>query len=364
MKPPRHEKNRQAPTAFEIFLLRKEDPAPADSTAAIERLRTDERIRRYTRDPSRFLYQNRDTGVFFQLYLDGGVEEEVEDEEVREVRDGDGGGDGEDGVAEHTSDTEEEDEEAEEEAEEDGEAELAPITLLVPLLCPTFFGSEAIEFAEMLARDLGLVVEHGAPVAAEDPEGLAAEAGHDGNLFESWKVLNRAAAMEHRSTLPLTRWSERKCEEWRTYGTQRSKLKGELAGEGIEVPLLEAALHEDRVKSLCAWRPDMPAVLPRVDLVLIHRELTRKGLLFSKRSVVEGIASGDKVWDAFSEFAEVRLEPSPLLVFRGPYPRSPRWAQALEDLPLEPVERARKTELLGVIDFDLTDDGAVGGRTV
>lgn len=359
MKPPRQEKNQQAPTVFEIFLLRKEGPAPPDSTEVLDRLRKDERIRRYTRDPSRFVYQNRDTGVFFQLYLDGGVEEDDESEEGRDAPDGDGGDDGEDSVAEDPTGAEED----EEEAEDEGDVELAPLTLMVPLLCPTFFGSEAIEIAEVLARDLGLVVEHGAPLAPEEPGGLAAEAVHDGDLLERWKLLNRAAAMEHRSSMPLTRWSERKCEEWRTYGTQRSKLKGELAGEGIEVPLLEAAFHEGTVKSLCAWHPDVPAVLPRVDLVLIHRERTRKGLLFSKRSVVEGIASGGKVWDVFSEFAEVRMEPSPLLVFRGPGAHSPRWMQALEDIPLEPVESARKTELLGVIDFDLTDDGAGGGRT-
>jgi hypothetical protein len=120
----------------------------------------------------------------------------------------------------------------------------------------------------------------------------------------------------------------------------------------MRVPLLQAARHEGRVKTLCDWDQGSPAVLPRTDLVLLRRERSQKGLFRMKRVVEEGLVSGELLWEILAGASERRRDPVDLLIFRDPAGAPQDVAARLETLALEPLSGAKRASLLGVIDFD------------
>ena len=134
----------------------------------------------------------------------------------------------------------------------------------------------------------------------------------------------------------------------------RESLSAEL-GESVHLPVLLAARHEGEVKTLVTWDAGMPVALPRTDLVLVRRERMKKGLLLTKRVVEEGLVPCAGVWDLLAPYSELRKEPLELLVFREASPPQ-QVAARLEVMQLEPLAKARRQELTGVIDFEAGDE--------
>jgi len=149
----------------------------------------------------------------------------------------------------------------------------------------------------------------------------------------------------------VSRWAPEESEEWFRYGSGRAALEAELGPQGIAVPRLQAAKHGSRVRSLIAWDEGAPSVIPRSGLVLVRRERLRRGLLFLRKVKEEGIAEGSTLWSILEGASERREEPVPLLVYRGGAELPQEVAARLEVLDLEPVHCAKRTSLIGVIDF-------------
>lgn len=118
------------------------------------------------------------------------------------------------------------------------------------------------------------------------------------------------------------------------------------------MPRLQAAKHAGRVRSLFTWDEGTPSVLPRAGLVLIRRERLRRGLLFLRKTKEEGIVEASELWTILESAAEYRDAPSPLLIFRNAAAPPQDVAARLEDLPLQSVEQAKRTSLVGVLDFN------------
>jgi hypothetical protein len=340
----------QIPVTFDIYLLETgEHPLPAG--AILDVLRSSP-LRFHAAEPGQCVYRNADTSVFFQVQLSPAVvailggEPAIEAEEASSDE-GDDQVEAPGSAEEETSDSEEEASDSEGDGQQ--RVEMALVTISVPYGTPAFFGREAVAFAERLAGATNLRLEH-LPHGGDGASGQEAAArAHEHTLLDGWQRGNRLAA---RQASALSVWSREQSEAWWAYGTACKALDAELAAEGIHVPRLQAARHEGAVKSLCFWEEGTPAVFPRCDLFLVRRERQRKGILFTRRIAEEGLVSGEKLWSILAPFSELRESPAPLLIFREARKPPQQVAAALEVLPLEPVEAARRTELLGVVDAD------------
>jgi hypothetical protein len=308
---------------FAIDLSNRGDP-PFDSARLLEALRAERWIRQLRADSSRFYYHDRDTSVVFSMFAG-----QIHGEEMDEP----------DGAME---------EDYESDADEDApthdaiDISVAPLTIMAPLLCPSFFGREAIGVASRLAGALGLDVVAGGLTAA--PEILA-----------EWERARReeAADLKDADRQRLAYWPEEKTESWWRYGSNCQALEAELAADGVHVPRLEAARHQGIVKSLVVWESGTPTVFPRTDLVLVRRERERRGLLHTRRVVEEGLVSGERIWEILASFGEIRNDPTSMLIFREARKPPQQVAAQLETLVLEPVTNAKKTELIDLIDFEV-----------
>ena len=347
----------KAPTTFDIYLLRGEDGV-FDAQGLLETL-SQSPIRSSADDPTRYVYSNPDTGVFFQVLLapevlaswgrDARAEEETPTDELTEEEDP-----GEEDPGEE--DSREEDPGADD-AEDAAPLEIPPVTLAVPFGTPSFFGTEAAVLAEKMAHAARLRIEHSsfAPDPAEGPAG-SGKTRNDA-LVESWMSSNRAAVSASRHPGSLEEWSLDRAQYWLAYGSSCKALDAELGEEGVHVPRLQAARYQGKLVSLIPWEEGMPSVFPRTDLVLIRRERDRKGFLFTRRVTEEGLVSGDKIWDILAPSSEVREAPARLLIFREARNPPQQVAAQLEMLPLESVDNAKRTVLLGVVDFEISEGG-------
>lgn len=324
--------------AFEIFLLSPLD-APADVDRILSALRKNPWIRAQTQDPSRLLYHDRDTGVFFQLWcplLAGGDAEVLEEEESGEAEE-------EPASAGPTDATDPEDESS---GAEDA-VSVPPVTITVPLACPGFFGREAAAAAAALAAEAGLELE------------LAGEVRSGDSIAHAWEDAN-ARAIQNPAQKGLAVWPQETCDAWYRYGKGRTALAGELEAAGIAVPRLQAARFDGQVATLCAWAQGTPTVLPRTRLVLVTRERVKRGLLLTRKVREEGLAAGDRIWEILAPFSERRESPVELLIYREA--SLPQEAAAeLEVLELLPLDDAKRTELLGIVEPGST--APAGGTT-
>ncbi len=317
---------------FEIYLFKTGD-LPVNRERILEAFRSVGWIRQLRADSSRFLYRNEDTGVFFSILM---VPLHA-DEDLQSVSDSEEESEEETGGAEPVEAAP---------GEEPFDVEAAPITFTLPFPCPSFFGPETIAVAERIARAAGFDMSAGEHAAAPS------------DVLAAWDRANHEAAEQccaPDTCTPVTVWTQEASDHWWRYGLGREQLETELSAEGVHVPRLQAAKHGRRVKSLCIWDEGTPAVFPRTDIVLIRRERERKGLFFTRRVKEEGLVSGDRIWDILAPSSEVREAPARLLIFREAQKPPQQVAAQLETLILEPVENAKRTELLGVVDFDVQE---------
>jgi hypothetical protein len=368
-------------STFEFLLLEK-SPGAWDAAAALDAILAGGLVQPLGSDPCHAIYRNPDTGVVFSLALAvrladlwqarrEGAEGEPGEEELEERGAAEDGGRGE-GV-------EDAEEEGEEEGEEPFEIQETPVGLSLPLLAPNFFLLEALALAGRVAAAAGLHLERPEPregtAAGWDADAQAhlshTRATAEGILAD-WDRSRRSAvrvALEkgectvafsagagcskvQGTEAEFTRWSAEKAEAWWRYGAARQALRAELGPQGVQVPLLQPAIHGGRIVSLCDWLAGAPVALPRTDLVLLRRERFRKGLIFTRKVMEEGIVEGQVIWDILAPHAEHRREPVEMLLYRpGLTPPQEVTAQ-LEVLPIGPLDSARRTGLVGVLDFD------------
>jgi hypothetical protein len=230
--------------------------------------------------------------------------------------------------------------------------EMPPVAIAVPLLWPLFFGREALALAVRLAEAAQLHVDHFEP-AEETGEGQGERSLSPDGILSLLERENRKLLSTLKDRSGVTHWGPRKADEWWRYGLGRLRLIADLEKDRVHVPVLQAALHEGKVKSICEWQLGTPTVLPRVDLVIIRRVREKRGLLGSRSVLEEGLVSGERLWNLLEPFSELRTEPAEILVFRDPPKPPDRAARELEGLDLEPLKKARRTELAGVIDFEV-----------
>jgi hypothetical protein len=321
-------------------------------------------------DPSRFIYRNGDTGVAFNILLAPEFARHAELALAEEREDGEGPAENaEETVEESGTETAREGEEipsGEEDEEPDGDAAeetedeeeesfdvtQAPVTVVVPVLCPAFFALEGFAAAERLAAACGLGLEI-PPEEGAAGTGVAAAPPTAAEALAAWRRACRAAFIELPEGTELDVWPAAKAEAWWRYGNHRRALAAELERHGIHVPVLFAARHAGEVKTLSIWEQGTPAVFPRTDLVLIRRKRPRKGLLWTRHVSEEGLVDGGRLWDLLRPGSELRAEPLELLVFHSAAAPPSGVAADLEVLRLEPTDSARRTELLGVLDDEV-----------
>jgi len=337
----------RASKMFDIFLLEPGGAAALDPQRVIDTVLEAGTVRRGLRATTQLYYRNDDTSVMFQVILAPHVAGLL----------------GEAAVEEEAADAQKEDEAASEEEPEAGTDEVVEfplVTLHLPVIRPTFFALEAIEFAGKLSSALGLQMEH-ASVLDDAPEGAASAGSGEGKpaaVLESWLRSNRKAALEVKDRTSLTFWSARKSREYWAYGRARAALAAEFEPAGIQVPPLYLVARDSLKKTLFVWDQGTPSVIPRTDLVLVRRERVKSGLLRSKRVVEEGIASGEAVAEILAASGEVRSVPTDHIVWRGG-PGTPRTVEdRLGSLRLEPADSVQRTELSNILDVDLSSDPA------
>jgi len=376
---------------FEFYLLESAGEPP-DRAAILDALLADGHVLPLEQDPLRAVYRNPDTGVFFQITLDpriaslwrarlprAGDEEEMEEDWEEDAA-------ADSAIQEEMFQEQDDDDDDAGEDEDWDEApheiETVPVAMNLPLFCPAFFGREAVELAERISRAGNLQIDCPGTHESETTSGNgpAGEEDPSSRLFEIWDSARRngvrtvmdegegklrvALPGGHVQTMNLTSWSRDKADLWWSYGRARAGLASELAGEKIRVPVLQVAYHGGEVKTLCEWEWGTSSVLPRTDLVLLRRRRNRKGLLRTRQVIEEGLLPGEAAWEILSRFSEYREVPVEHLVFRKPENPPPELSEKLEGLNLESLESARRTALLGVVDFDpaARDPDGGGGR--
>ena len=143
---------------------------------------------------------------------------------------------------------------------------------------PQFFGKECFPLVNRIVKDLDLYVEN--PQSnSEQP------IKYEGNTLEKeWGATNLSVAKSN-----FTEWQlnylelEKSNYSWK-YSLNRNALKDKM-GEEYFVPGIFYIKKNgtNEVETMCVWPDHIPTVLPKVDLVLIQRNV--KKLFRSKREV-------------------------------------------------------------------------------
>jgi len=362
--------------------------ASLDAVALFDALERTPHVKPTRDDPGRWIYHNQDTSVHFVILVHPelvasyrrarfGEDGEAHDEESEERHWAVGPNVLPD--ERDASDGEEEDDEDDEETEDDDEThdggafsrnsdlgadeplEMAPVVLSVPLFRPAFFIVELEELLAALRERLGDLEAH----LAEDPERVASsedtvdEPGRSvspSDLLGSYLAHHEAIGARIRDPHAIVRWSQTRSDAFFAYARAREEIARQHEGEDIVVPAIHPARAGRDVAGLCVWSTDRSTILPRCDLVLLRETRTKPGLFRRRRVTTERVVSGEALWNLLSSDGEYREHPIPHLVFRRPDPLPLRILHGLEEL--EPIPGgARRTELVGVIDFEIASLG-------
>jgi hypothetical protein len=343
------------PHPFDLFLAGGDGAARPE--ALLPELLSTPHLLAIRGDPTRFIYDDPETHVRFSLVIErslvpaarrGGEDgDDVEDDAPAGIHD----------VLPDEADVRE----LEQEEEEDGdleagdedddapEIEIPPLALSVPLFRPSFFVLEALDLLDRLAEATGLLLVN----AQEDGSSEAPQAWSPEEIVASYRRSSAQALAALKDPSRIRRWSAEQSKCFYEYALLRARIAPELEGAGVAAPRIYPALHGDAVKTLCVWRSGAPSLLPRSDLVLIQEPRERRGFFGRRTLVAEKLAPGGAVWNILAPFAEIRSEPAPHLIFRGGDKPPLQVTSALEALGGEPAEAARRTDLAGVVDFDL-----------
>ncbi|MCH2374645.1 MAG: hypothetical protein MK538_10685 [Planctomycetes bacterium] len=337
---------------FDIYLLPKDERSVTPNTvrAALNELPL---VPPNREDPARLVYRNPDTTVHFSVLLNPELiadEDEPLDlvntmipDHVDVLSESSSGY----RVSSRTEDYEQDEDEDE---DDEDPHELPPITVHVPLFVPTFFLVESIQVVEALAAatELDVAVTISGDADADEQPEPATRA----EVLASWERVHRHCYEKLGDKQRLQLWDEEKCAHFYDYGIARAQLQEELTPDGVEVIPIQPARHEGETKTLCVWRSDQPSLIPRTDLILVQRVGRPRGLLRRKK-VDEMILPTEAIWKILSPFAESRYEPIPMLLYRNTQEPPAQLLTDIEELQGEPVDKAKRTELVGVTDLEL-----------
>lgn len=251
----------------------------------------------------------------------------------------------------------ESDESEEEDEEDDRHIDLPPVSIHIPLFRPTFFLLEALGFLEGIRERSNLrlaIPSEGTNEAADGIEHAVSVSPSREEVLGRWQTMHRQIFPEVPDKERLQVWSRERCAAFYDYNRGLEDIAREFARDGFEVVPIQPARHEDVTKTLCVWRTDRPAVLPRTDLVLVRRPRARG--LFRRGKIEEFLVPGDNVWRILERFSESRYEPAPMLIVRSAEEAPGQLRADIEALQGESTESARRTELAGVVDFELATD--------
>lgn len=352
--------------SFELALVPRED-APIDRQVARSAIEENSHVHPERGVPGKLTYYNRATTVHFNITLDE-LDDSAEGEfpdHVDVLSESSTGSrtsrlDEEDFPAEEDDDDgydyEEEDEDEDDEAPH---IELPPVSVHIPLFRPTFFLAEALEFLEALGKATNLQLAMPAMDAGEDSGNGAPQDDEERSVVSTspdqvvrrWQEMHRQVFADVPDKDKLQVWSFERCESFYDYNRGLADLQEELATDGIEVPPIQPARHDGSIKTLCVWRCDRPAVIPRTDLVLVRRPRPRG--LFRRDKLDEFLVSGETIWKILERFAQSRHEPAPMLIVRSTEEAPGQLQVDLQELEGEPTGNAKRTELTGVVDFEL-----------
>lgn len=341
--------------------------SPIDLESAWRQLEESPHVRPERGVPGKYTYYHPATTVHFSLVLS-----------AESAREDDGSDAVSPGVPDHvdflsdssvrslTSRRDEEDLEAEddfgdiedddiEDADEDEDhVDLPPVSVHVPLFRPTFFLVETLDFLEGIWKrsDLQLAMPpEDTNATAEGMEHATSTSPSREEVLRRWRQAHREVLSEVPDKERLQIWSSERCAAFYDYNRGLEDIGRELTREGFEVVPIQPARHEDVTKTLCVWRTDRPAVLPRTDLVLVRRPRARG--LFRRGKLEEFLVPGESLWRILERFGESRYDPAPMLIVRGTEEAPGQLRADIEALQGEPTENARRTELAGVVDFEL-----------
>ena len=360
--------------SFELVLIPFDD-SPIDRQVAWSAMEENPHVHPERGVPGKLTYYNRATTVHFSITLGDELHSEVDEEDPF--------GDGlPDGIPDHvdvlsesstgsrtsrldeedspmTDEDDEQEDDEQEDDEQDQHIDLPPVSVHIPLFRPTFFLAEALGFLETLrsATDLRLAMpasdtgeDTGDHTREGEAEGVDVSASPD-LVVRRWQEMHRQAFDDVPDKEQLQIWSIERCASFYDYNRGLEGIQKELATEGLEVLPIQPARHEGSIKTLCVWRCDRPAVIPQTDLVLVRRPRPRG--LFRRAKLEEFLVPGETVWKILERFSQSRHEPAPMLIVRSTEEAPGQLQAELEALQGEPTENARRTELVGVVDFEL-----------
>ena len=357
--------------SFELLLVPRGD-YPIDRQALWHGVAIHPHVQAERGVPGKFTYYNRSTTVHFSISMGEDVDPDAEADggfagalpaHVDVLSDASTGSrtsrrDEED-LTEEEEEEENEDEDDDEQDEEDEEdephIELPPVSVHIPLFRPSFFLTEALEFLRRLksATDLRLAMPAAATgddtredVEEEDPTSATSD-----QVVRRWREAHRDVFSDVADKEYVEVWPAERCAAFYDYNRRLAEIAEDLALDGIDVAPIQPARHEGRIKTLCVWSCDRPAVLPRTDLVLVRRP--RPGGLFRRAGVDEFLVPGETIWKLLEGFSQSRYDPAPMLIVRSAEEAPGQLRAELEALAGEPTANARRTELAGVVDFEL-----------
>jgi len=209
----------------------------------------------------------------------------------------------------------------------------SPLTILIGLGKPSFFGYEAFPVMDRILKNLNLAaLDPQRTDVRKQPAKLTVD-----QIRESWQKSNAAeleAAKSREKSLAVA--PKDKLDMFWRYMNSRPTLQESL-GPDVLVPAIN--MHRARdgsVKLSCIWPDATRAVIPHVDFVLVQREVKK---LLSKRSV-SGAVPYSKIEKLLRSRSEVCMQPVEYLLFNRQ--ADDELLESLEALELESTSQYSK----------------------
>ena len=342
---------------FDLFLIPSAERTP-DTTTIGRMLAESPWLIQDRSDPTQMIYQNQDNSVRFFILLDPALLQQAAADELDEFEDEDARVPT--SVLPDTADLEQANLPGLEEEEEEEPAPVMDIPTLtnnIPLFQPSGVAREAIAFFLGIAKEAGL--DSIDPQASEEGDA----GGHNADeLYDSWLKTQQAVFIELKGQLDFIRWEDERSRNFFAYASSCPELREKYREENLEVLQVQPASYNEDVLSLCVWRTDVPAIIPRTDLVLLERVRQKKTFFGTRKVTDELLVTGDELWKILEPFSKVIDEPAPMLIFREAAMPPSQLSYDLEELTGENAAAAKRTEFTGVIDFDLPDVATEGGH--
>ena len=156
---------------------------------------------------------------------------------------------------------------------------------------PNFFGQEAFPIAEKIAEDLNLYIFN--------PQGEAIPKSYEKGSFEKeWKETNIKFAKTNFDEWGLNYLEENTSDtSWR-HNLHRAELQNQYGNEYFVPKIFYVKKHDSHiVETLCVWPEHIPYILPKVDIVLVQKKISK----FFWRKKEEGLVRYSELIELLGE---------------------------------------------------------------